>query len=128
MVNKKEGNITWSSNNNNNLPQVVNNPTRQAGAPFPPGKALTPPARPLPPSQEGVGPNLPQTASAPSSQAIAQLPSQEESNSQAIVHLPSQGGSNSPLAGRPPQAVPPGEGSNPTTALPPSREGGSPSP
>ena len=33
LVNKKEGNITWSSNINNNLPQTVNNPNRQAGAP-----------------------------------------------------------------------------------------------
>ena len=41
LVNKKEGNITPFSNNNNNLPQVVNNPNRQAGAPFPLGKALT---------------------------------------------------------------------------------------
>ena len=101
LVNKKEGNITWSSNNNNDLPQVVNNPNRQAGAPLPLGKTLTPPARPLPPSQEREGPNLLQTA--PSSQAIAQLPSQEESNSQAIAHLPSQAGSNSPLAGGPPR-------------------------
>ena len=102
LVNKKEGNITWFSNNNNNLPQAVNNPNRQAGAPLPPGKALTPPARPLPPSYEGEGPNLLQTGSVPSSQAIAQLPSQEESNSQAIAHLPSQEGSNFPLAGGPP--------------------------
>ena len=47
LVNKKEGNITWFSNNNNNLPQVVNNPNRQAGAPFPPGKAVTPPQQGL---------------------------------------------------------------------------------
>ena len=33
LVNKKEGNITWFSNNNNNLPQAVNNPKRQAGTP-----------------------------------------------------------------------------------------------
>ena len=76
LVNKKEGNITCSYNNNNNLPQAVNNLNRQAGTLLPPGKALTPPARPLPPSQEGEGPNLPQTS--PSSQAIAQLPSQEK--------------------------------------------------
>ena len=127
LVNKKEGNITWSSNNNNNLPQVANNPNRQAGAPFPPGEGInTPPARPLPPSQEGEGLNLPQTA--PSSQAIAQLPSQEESNSQSIVHLPSQEGSNSPLAVGPPRQFCLGEGSIPTTALPPTREGGSPPP
>ena len=42
LVNKKEGNITWSYNNNNNLSQAVNNPNRQVGAPFPLGKALTP--------------------------------------------------------------------------------------
>ena len=50
LVNKKEGNITWFSNNNNNLPQVVNNPNRQAGAPLPPGKALTPPSKTSPSS------------------------------------------------------------------------------
>ena len=44
LVNKKEGNITWSYNNNNNLPQAANNPNRQAGTPFPLGKALTPPS------------------------------------------------------------------------------------
>ena len=48
LVNKKKGNITWSSNNNNNLPQVVNNPNSQAGAPFPLGKALTPPSKTSP--------------------------------------------------------------------------------
>ena len=48
LVNKKEGNITWFSNNNNNLPQVVNKPNRQAGAPFPLGKALTPPNKTSP--------------------------------------------------------------------------------
>ena len=69
-----------------------------------------------------------QTGSVTSSQVIAQLPSQEESNSQAIVHLPSQEGSNSPLAGGPPQAVPPREGSNSSTALPPAREGDIPPP
>ena len=47
LVNKKEGNITWFSNNNNNLPQVVNNPNRQASTTFPPGKALTPPQQDL---------------------------------------------------------------------------------
>ena len=47
LVNKKEGNITWFSNNNNNLPQVVNNPNRQAGAPLPPWEGINPPARPL---------------------------------------------------------------------------------
>ena len=51
LVNRKEGNITWSSNNNNNNnnnPQVVNNPNRQAGAPFPLGKALKPPSKTSP--------------------------------------------------------------------------------
>ena len=48
LVNKKEGNITWFSNNNNSLPQVVNNPNRQASAPFPLGKALTPPSKTSP--------------------------------------------------------------------------------
>ena len=40
LVNKKEGNITWSSNNNsnNNLPQAGNNPNRQAGSPSPWGR------------------------------------------------------------------------------------------
>ena len=38
LVNKKEGNITWFYNNNNNLPQVANNPNRQAGTPFPWGR------------------------------------------------------------------------------------------
>ena len=129
MVNKKEGNITWSSNNNYNLPQIVNNHSRQAGTPLPPREGInTPPARPLPPSQEEEGPNLLQTSSAPSSQAIAQLPSQEESNSQAIVLLPSQEGSNSPLASGPPRQFCPREVSNPTTALPPTREGGIPPP
>ena len=41
LVNKKEGNITWSPNSNNNLPQAGNNSNRQAGAPFPPQKAVT---------------------------------------------------------------------------------------
>ena len=52
LVNKKEGNITWSSNNNsnNNLPQSGNNPNRQAGAPFLPGKAVTPPSKTSPSS------------------------------------------------------------------------------
>ena len=38
LVNKKEGNITWSSNNNNNLPQTGNNlmANRQAGTHPPP--------------------------------------------------------------------------------------------
>ena len=103
LVNKKEGNITWSFNINNNLPQAVNNPNRQAGTPLPPGEGTnTPSARPLPPPWEGEGPNLLQTP--PSSQAIAQLPTQEESNSQAIAHLPSQEGSNSPLAGGSPSS------------------------
>ena len=47
LVNKKEGNITWSSNNNNNLPQVVNNPNRQAGAPLPPGEGINTPQQDL---------------------------------------------------------------------------------
>ena len=52
MVNKKEGNTTWSSNNNsnNNLPQAGNNPNRQAGTPFPPGKVVTPPSKTSPSS------------------------------------------------------------------------------
>ena len=65
---------------------------------------------------------LPQTSSVPSTQAIAQLPSQEESDSQAIAHLPSQEGSNS--AGRPPRQF----CHNSSTALPPTREGGIPPP
>ena len=43
LVNKNEGNITWSCNNNNNLPQAVNNPNRQAGAPLPPGQGINTP-------------------------------------------------------------------------------------
>ena len=43
VVNKKEGNITWSSNNNNNLPQAINNPNRQAGAPLPPREGTNTP-------------------------------------------------------------------------------------
>ena len=56
LVNRKEGNITWSSNNNNNnnLPQAGNNPNRQVGAPFPPGKAITPPSK-TSPSSSGWG-------------------------------------------------------------------------
>ena len=47
LVNKKEGNITWSSSNNsnNNLPQAGNNPNRQAGTPLPLGKAVIPPGK-----------------------------------------------------------------------------------
>ena len=48
LVNKKEGNITWFSNNNNNLPQVVNNPYRQAGAPLPPGEGINTPSKTSP--------------------------------------------------------------------------------
>ena len=56
LVNRKEGNITWSfnNNNNNNLPQAGNNPIRQAGAPLPPGKAVTPPGK-TSPSSSGWG-------------------------------------------------------------------------
>ena len=102
MVNKKEGNITWSSNhnNNNNLPQAGNNlaGNRQAGAHLPPVKAATPPARPLPPPKEGDGQSLP-TAGLGPSQAIAHLPSQEGSNfSQAIAQLPPGEAGNSPQA------------------------------
>ena len=43
LVNKKEGNITWSCNNNNNLPQAVNNPNRQAGTPLPPKEGINTP-------------------------------------------------------------------------------------
>ena len=89
---QKEGNITWFSNNNNNLPQVVNNPNRQAGAPLPPGEGINTPQQDLS--------LLLRKEKVLTSQA--QLPSQEESNSQAIAHLPFQEGSNSPLAGGPP--------------------------
>ena len=44
LVNKKEGNITWSYNNNNNLSQAANNPNRQAGAPLPPGEGINTPS------------------------------------------------------------------------------------
>ena len=124
LVNKKEGNITWSSNNNsnNNLPQAGNNPNRQAGAPLPPWKAVTPPSKTSPPPQEGEGLNPTQTGLVPSSQAIAHLPSQEGNNSQAIAHLPSQEGSNSLPATA---LLPPGEGSSFTLAIAhlPSQEG-----
>ena len=62
LVNKKEGNITWYSNNNsnNNLPQAGNNPNRHAGTPIPPGKAVTPPGQDLSLLlQEREGPNSP---------------------------------------------------------------------
>ena len=125
LVNKKEGNITWYSNNNsnNNLPQAGNNPNRQAGTPLPPWEGSnTPPARPLPLTQEGEGPNPPQTGLVPSSQAIAHLPSQDDSNSQAIAHNSSQEGSNSLPATA---LLPPGEGSSFTPAIAhlPSQEG-----
>ena len=124
LVNKKEGNITWYSNNNsNNNPQAGNNPNRQAGAPLPPREGSnTPQARPLPPAQEGEGPNPPQTGLVPPSQAIAHLPSQEDSNSQAIAYLPSQEGSNSLLATA---LLPTGKGSSLTLAIAclPSQEG-----
>ena len=61
LVNKKEGNITWYSNNNNNLPQAGNNTNRQADTPFPQGRQQPPQTRPLPPTQEGEGPNPTQT-------------------------------------------------------------------
>ena len=48
LVNKKEGNITWFSNNNNNLPQVVNNPNRQEGAPLPPREGIYTPSKTSP--------------------------------------------------------------------------------
>ena len=49
LVNKKEGNITWYSNNNsnNNLPQAGNNPNRQAGAPLPPREGSNTPQQDL---------------------------------------------------------------------------------
>ena len=125
LVNKKEGNITWSSNNNsnNNLPQAGNNQNRQAGAPLPPREGSnTPPARPLPPPEEGEGPNPSQTGLVSSSQAFAHLPSQGGSNSQAIAHLPSQEGSNSLPATA---LLPPSKGSSFTLTIAhlPSQEG-----
>ena len=129
LVNKKEGNITWSSNNNNNLPQAGNNlmANRQAGAHLPPKEGSnTPPARPLPPPMEEEGLSSPQAGLVSSSQAIAHLPSQEGSNSQAIAHLPSWEGSNSPLATA---LLPPSKGSSFTVAiacLPPREESNSP--
>ena len=49
LVNKKEGNITWSSNNNNNLHQAGNNlmANRQAGAHFPPREGSNTPQQGL---------------------------------------------------------------------------------
>ena len=47
LVNKREGNITLSSNNNNNLPQVVNNPNSQAGTPLSPGEGINTPQQDL---------------------------------------------------------------------------------
>ena len=43
LVNKKERNRTWSSNNNNNFPQEVINPNRQAGIPLPPREGTNTP-------------------------------------------------------------------------------------
>ena len=48
LVNKREGNITLSSNNNNNLPQVVNNPNSQAGTPLSPGEGINTPSKTSP--------------------------------------------------------------------------------
>ena len=122
LVNKKEANITWPSNSNNNLPQAGNNPNRQAGTPLPPREGSNnSPVRPLPPPQEGEGLNPPQSLVL-FSQAIVHLPSQEGSNSQAIAHLPSQEGSNSLPAAA---LLPPSKGSSFTLAIAhlPSQEG-----
>ena len=136
LVNKKEGNITWSSNNdnNNNLPQAGNNimANRQAGAHLPPEEgSSTTPARPLPPPGEGEGLSSPQASLVSSSQAISDLPSQEGSNSsQAIVHLPSQAIAHLPsgeVSNSPPATalLPTSKGSRstPATACLPPREG-----
>ena len=124
LVNKKEGNITWYSNNNsnNNLPQAGNNPNRHAGTPIPPGKAVTPPGKTSPSYSGRRRSKLPQTGLVSPSQAIAHLPSQEDSNSQAIAHLPSQESSNSLLATA---LLPPSKGSSLTPAIAhlPSQEG-----
>ena len=116
LVNRKEGNITWSSNNNNNnnLPQAGNNPNRQVGAPFPPGKAITPPSKTSPSSSGWGRSKSPSNRLSSSSQAIAHLPSQEVSNSQAISHLTSREGSNSLPATA---LLPPREGSSFTLAI-----------
>ena len=130
LVNKKQGNITWSSNNNNNSNPfpTASNANRQAGAPPLPSRegSNTPPVRPLPPSQEGESLNRPTTLTNPPSQA--QLPSQEVNHNQAVANLLPQEGSNLPVASSPPPAARPWEGSQPPTALPPARDGGSPPP
>ena len=89
--------------------------------PFPPGKALTPPARPLLPEEEGEGPNPPKDL-----HPLRPL----------LNFLPRKGAIPRQLHTFPPrkeaihhwQVCPPGsfpgEGSNPSTGLPPAREGG----
>ena len=133
LVNKKEGNITWSYNNNNNLLQAGNNPVanRQAGAHLPPGEGSissqpnTSQATALLPTGEGS--SSPQATALPPrepssiSQVTALLPTREGSSSsqsntsQVTALLPSGEGSSSSQA----TALPPGEASSisPATAL-----------
>ena len=127
LVNKKEGNITRFSNNNNNLSQAGNNlaANRQAGTHLPPGEGSnTLPARHLLPPSEGDGPRASQVGlgahlplregSNSSPQASAYLPPRESSSSsQAIAHLPPGEGSNFPQAIA---HLPSGEGSNSSQA------------
>ena len=126
LVNKKQGNITWSHNNSNhnnnnpNPPQTASNTNRQAGAPPTSlwGRLQHPPARPLPPPQEGENLNTSTTIPTPLSQVQLQLPSQEVSHNQAIANLP-QEDSILPLAGGPPGS--PARGWQPTLYSSPSR-------
>ena len=101
LVNKKEENITWSCNNNNNLPQAVNNPNRQAGAPLPSGEGINTPQLDLslPLRKEKV---LISHKHLHPPRPLLNFLLRKRAIPQAIVHLPSQEGSNSLLPGGPP--------------------------
>ena len=129
LVNKKQGNITWSSNSNNNSNPfpTASNTNRQAGTPpLPSGEAPnTPPARPLPPSQEGESLTPPPHFLIHHPRLNFLLRKLTITRQLLTFSLKKVAIYRSLAA--PPTAWP-GEGSHPPAALPPARDGGSPPP